>query len=921
MEPGEIPTRTVQTASDGTAAAAWVPDVIGRYRILRLVGEGGMGVVYEAEQDQPRRAVALKIMRPGTATPETLRRFAQESHALGRLQHPGIAQVYEAGTAESPFGPQPYFAMEFIHGETLNRYVDARQLQVRQRLDLMARICDAVHHAHQRGLIHRDLKPANILIDETGQPKVLDFGVARLTDSDVKRTQHTDLGQLVGTLSYMSPEQVLADPLELDTRSDVYALGVILYELLAGRLPYTISTRVHEAAKTIQEDEPKRLSSVSRVYRGDLETIAAKALEKDKTRRYGSAAALAADIRRYLNNEPITARPASASYQLQKFARRHRALVTGVAAVFVALTIGIVATTREAIRARRAERHAVTAENTAQAVNEFLQNDLLAQAGAFMQAAPGVKPDPDLKVRTALDRAAARIEGKFRDQPLVEAAIRRTIGRTYRDLGLYKEAKQHLERSLQLRQTAAAHDSLETFDVLDDLAQVHVLQGEYAAAEPMVKMSVDERRRIAGEEHPGTLSAVDSLGLVYSRQDKTSLAEPLLTKSLAIRRRTMGEEHPGTLNTMNILANVYGRLEKMTEAEQLLAGALAISRRVKGEEHPETVNLMNDLSGLYRAQGKYAEGVKLQDSAVAILRRTMGEEHHFTLTATASLALIHSEAGNVAAAEAGFRRVAESQRRVLGDDHPDTLFTLNNISGVLRLQGKYAEAQAILAQVLDARVRVSGSEHAETLRVMSNMGVLYSLQGRHEDALAIYQKSFAVSNRISGPEHPDTLRDLERIALARRALGRFGEAEPDLSKVVEGRRRILGPAHPLTLRVTMFLGRVQLQQQKFAAAERTLRAALDGYSKTTPDAWSRYVCQSVLGASVAGQKKHAEAEPLLIGAYEGLIRLFASLPPSERQYIELAATTLSQLYAATHKAKLSAEWKLKSQQTSPAAPR
>ncbi len=424
---------------------------LGRYRIVRLLGEGGMGAVYEAEQEHPRRMVALKIIKPGLAAPEQLRRFEQESQALGRLQHPGIAQIYEAGTADSGSGPRPYFAMELIQGESLLRYAEAHQLNTRQRLELIAKVCEAVHHAHQRGIIHRDLKPGNILVDESGQPKVLDFGVARVTNSDQQATRQTDLGQLVGTLAYMSPEQVLADPLELDTRSDVYALGVILFELLAGRLPYKLSRQLHEAVQTIREEDPAPLSAVSRTYRGDIETIVGKALEKDKARRYASAAGMAADIQRYLSDEPIAARPPSTTYQLQKFARRHKALVVGVAAVFLVLIAGIIASTWEATRARRAERAAITEAATAKAVNDFLQNDLLAQASANSQARPDTKPDPDLKVRTALDRAAARIEGKFKQQPLVEASIRQTIGDAYRDLGLYSEAQRQVERALDLR--------------------------------------------------------------------------------------------------------------------------------------------------------------------------------------------------------------------------------------------------------------------------------------------------------------------------------------------------------------------------------------------------------------------------------------------------------------------------------------
>ena len=302
----------------GPSAAQGLPAAVGHYRIRRVLGEGGMGTVYEAEQEHPRRIVALKVIKPGWASAELLRRFEQESLALGRLQHPGIAQIHEAATADSGSGPQPYFAMEFIRGDSLLAYAAAHHLNTRQRLELMVKICDAVHHAHQRGIIHRDLKPGNILVDESGQPKVLDFGVARVTDSDAYATRQTDVGQLVGTLAYMSPEQVLADPLELDLRSDVYALGVLLYELLSGHLPYTIGRQIHEAARAIREDDPAPLSSIDRMYRGDIETIVAKSLEKEKVRRYASAADLASDIGRYLKDEPITARPPSTAYQLQE---------------------------------------------------------------------------------------------------------------------------------------------------------------------------------------------------------------------------------------------------------------------------------------------------------------------------------------------------------------------------------------------------------------------------------------------------------------------------------------------------------------------------------------------------------------------------------------------------------------------------
>ena len=309
--------------TSGMEAGLELPESIGSYRIVRLLGEGGMGLVFEAEQEQPRRTVALKVIRAGLVTPSVLQRFERESQALARLHHPGIAQIYEAGAADYGLGSQPYFAMEFIEGLPLNRYAAGNRLDTRQRLSLMIQVCDAVEHAHRRGVIHRDLKPGNILVDQNGQPKILDFGLARVTDSDVEATRQTDVGQLLGTLAYMSPEQVLADPLAMDTRSDVYALGVILYELLAGKLPYVISRQLHEAVQAIREQDAAPLSLVSRAYRGDIETIVAKALEKDRERRYSSAADLASDIRRHLEDQPISAKPPSAVYQVQKFARRH----------------------------------------------------------------------------------------------------------------------------------------------------------------------------------------------------------------------------------------------------------------------------------------------------------------------------------------------------------------------------------------------------------------------------------------------------------------------------------------------------------------------------------------------------------------------------------------------------------------------
>jgi hypothetical protein len=482
------------------AGAGLKPGIaIGRYRILRRIGEGGMGAVYEAEQENPRRTVALKFINQRLVSPDQLCRFEQESHALSRLQHPGIAQIYEAGTAESGYGPQPYFAMEFIRGKTLREYAVKHWLSTRERLEMMARICDAVHHAHQRGLIHRDLKPDNILVDECGEPKVLDFGLARITDCDTKGTlSRTGVGQLLGTLPYMSPEQTLADPLEIDTRSDVYALGVILYELLSARLPYTFSEKTHEALQAIRTQDPARLSSINREYRGDIETIVAKTLEKDKTRRYASASELAADIRRHLSDEPIMARPPSETYQPQKFARRHRALVASTAALFAVLVAGVVTATLFAVRASRAEQ------------------DLLAEQGRLLQANRELREQRNFAKFSFVVSTASQLEHLRKD---AEAEI------------LLKGARKLLERYSGEQQP---------FYFLDHLGWVQFRQQKYTEAEATLKQALVGYDQNQSESWP-RYNAESLLGAVLVAKGKYSEAEPYLVRGYEgmLKRRSL----------------------------------------------------------------------------------------------------------------------------------------------------------------------------------------------------------------------------------------------------------------------------------------------------------------------------------------------------------------------------------------------
>jgi len=821
------PDRTL-TISDANAReneARHLPANIGHYRIIRLLGEGGMGAVYEAEQDRPRRRVALKVIKSAWASPELLRRFEQEFQTLGRLHHPGIAQIYEAGAADTGFGSQPYFAMEIIHGKPLSEYAAEKRLNPRERLALMIQICEAVQHAHQRGIIHRDLKPGNILVDESGQPKILDFGLARATDSDMQATRQTDMGQLLGTLPYMSPEQVTADPLALDTRSDVYALGVILYELLAGELPYRLSRHLHEVVQTIQQVDPAPLSSVNRAFRGDIETIVAKALEKDKARRYGSAAEFGADIRRYLEDRPIAAKPASTSYQLQKFARRHKAMVAAAGAVFLVLVAGVLTSTWEAVLARRAEGRAQKEAASAQAVNDFLQNDLLAQASASTQSGPGTKPDPDLKVRTALDRTAARIAGKFEKQPEIEAAIRDTMGRTYFGLGLFPESRKQLEHALELRRRVLGAEDPRTLETMSLLGSIAGEQGNYGEAESLESQTLEIQRRVLGPEHRDTLNAMNNLAGDYFSQGKFAQAEKLFSQTLEIRRRVLGPEHPDTLANMNNLASVYNSMGKLAQAEALYGQTVEIQRRVLGPEHPRTLAGMSNLANIYNSRGKYAQAETLFSQAVA------------------------------------------TERRVLGPEHPETLLSLANLANAYESQGKFAQAEALFSQTLSIQRRVLGPEHPDTLYTLSGMAFLYQRHGEYDSAETYAAQALAGRRHALGSEDPDTMASAADLALVYQSHGKFAQSGPLARESMETDRKI------------------------------------------QPDDWQRFRAESLLGASLAGQKKYAEAEPLLLEGYQGMVARRDRMAVPDLYHLNLARKWIVQLYEVRGKPEKAAEWR------------
>ncbi len=788
---------------------------IGTYRIIDTLGVGGMSVVYRAEQEHPRRTIALKVIKPGLATPATLRRFELEAQVLARLQHPGIAQVYEAGTADTGAGRQPFFAMELIDGLPLNEFADRHQLGTRQRLALLAKVCDAVQHAHQKGIIHRDLKPANILVDQTGQPKVLDFGVARVTDADIQvTTLHTDVGQLVGTIPYMSPEQIAGDPAELDTRSDVYALGVVCYELLAGCLPHDVRHKsIPEAARVIREEDARLLSSANKVFRGDVETIVAKALEKDKSRRYQSVSALTADIRRYLSDEPIAARPPTTIYQLRKFAKRNRALVGGVLAVLAALILGLVGTTWQAIAATQQRREAARQAQVARAVIRFLDEDLLGSVD------PHIARGREITVREVFDLAAKRAAGAFPDQPLVAAALHNTIGRVYYHLGVCDVARPHLEQALETRRRLLGDADPDTLQSMHNLASCQEDQAEYDQAEALLRQVLDVRRQVLGPEDPETLVSQNDLALLLITLARYAEAEALLVPALEAQRRVVGDEDVNTLISQNNLALMYEDLGRYDEAATLFVQTLDAQCRTLSEDHPKTLITMGNLARVYDCQSRPAESEALFLETLERMRRVLTDEHSETLTVMNNLALLYVHQGRYDEAGSLWRLVLEINRRVHGEDHPDTLTTMQNLGVLCRKQGRYEEAEPLYLQSLGILRRKLGAEHPQTLKMEGNLALLYKAMGRYEEAETRYQDTLENQRRVLGPDHADTLVSMHNLAVLYDRLDRLEEAESLHQQTLVLRRRKLGNDHRGTALTMASLAAVLRQQQRYEEAE------------------------------------------------------------------------------------------------------
>ncbi len=692
-----------------------LPERIGRYRIISILGSGGMGSVFLAEQTEPlHRQVALKVMRSRFLDSVGRIRFESERQAMARLQHANVAQIFDADATEEG---HPYFVMELVGGDTITNYCDSKRLSIEHRLDLFRDVCAGVQHAHQKGIIHRDLKPTNILVTETAEgpiPKIIDFGIAKTLDRPLAEAVAVTGDHLIGTPAYLSPEAATAGEggVDVDTRSDVYSLGILLYELLVGHRPFDDAGinlfEVLQRVATGQAPEPsKRWSqldlttrsfvaeqrmidteSLRKSLRGDLDWIVSKAIAKDREQRYGSAAELAADIRRYLRHEPVEAGPPSKIYLLKRRVRRRLGTVGAVLLVALALAAGFVARTLEARRANREAAAAVAARRETeralakaeQARNETAEvADFL--AGIFKLSDPGEAKGNSVTARELLDVAAEEMRGfGFTGQPLARARFMQTIADIYRKLGLYDTAEQFFEEALQIRRHQLPGDHLDIAESLNGLAALHAQLGEFQQAEPLFKEALRIRERILGADHLKVAMSLNNLANLYTDLEQLDAAEPLFVRSLAIVENHADLPSPDHLVGLANLASLYMDQQRYEQAEPLLRTFIVRQRTAFGGLHPHVAIALENLAELRALLGAIDEAEGLYREALAILEQVLGPEHPEVAYCLSSIASLYAGQNRVAEAQHLFRRALVIQEAKLPADHPERRATIEGLA-------------------------------------------------------------------------------------------------------------------------------------------------------------------------------------------------------------------------------------------------
>jgi eukaryotic-like serine/threonine-protein kinase len=795
-----------------------------RFDLLRKLGEGGMGQVWLAEQVAPvRRQVAVKLIKAGMYDEAVVQRFQSERQSLAIMDHPAIAKVFDAGT--TPQG-QPYLVMEYVPGLPITEYCDRHKLSIKDRLQLFIHACEGVQHAHQKAIIHRDLKPSNILVIEVDgkpTPRIIDFGLAKTTAPPVSgESLLTQLGQFIGTPGYMSPEQVNLSARDIDTRTDVYTLGVVLYVLLTGLQPFETKRRekpsLEEWLRQLREEEPPNPSTkvsgdkdtssatadarrtepkqlISQL-RGDLDWITMRALERDRTRRYGTPSELAADLERFLNHEPVLARPASTGYRLRKYIRRHRVAMSvgaGVLSVLVAFAVvqalQLRATTRERDHAKQERDRASQERDRATRIAAFMSN-------MFKVPDPSEARGNSVTAREILDRAANDIGAGLAQDPEVQSQMMQEMASTYINLGLLARAQTLAQRALDARQSLHGANDPKTLESMTQLGLILHMQGHDADAEPLVRRALADERRVLGADDPLTLETADDLAMVLNPLGRFPEAEKLAREVVDSSTQRLGPESALTLRAQNHLGAILFYAGHAADAEKVLRPALEVERRVWGPDHPETMKALTMLAISLHHQNRFTDAEVLYREVLASSERVFGTEHRSTAVAMANLANMFTDEQHLPQAEELYRQALAILLRTVGADHPSTLLGELNLTRVLRSEGRLQEAEKLQRQTLAAEIRAHGPEYPDALASQSELASTLFLERRYAEAEKLARESFDIQLRILGPRHRDVVDTLQRLGMAMALNHHYAQAKLLFADLIEKRRNSQGSVNP-----------------------------------------------------------------------------------------------------------------------------
>lgn len=756
---------TAAGAAQAKSASGKDTGRIGPYLLIRKLGEGGMGQVWLAEQTAPvKRHVALKLIKGGMYDSAVMQRFESERQSLAVMNHPAIAKVFDAG---STLDGQPYFVMEYVDGPPVTRYCDNKKLKVRERLQLFIKVCEGVQHAHQKAIIHRDLKPSNVLVVEVDGkpvPRIIDFGIAKAISAEAgsEQTMFTQAGALIGTPGFMSPEQADPNVLDVDTRTDVYSLGVILYVLLTGSAPFdpdqwkkkpldevlrnlreedppSPSTKLREEKDTVTASAEKRGTEPAQLVsllKGDLDWITMKAMERDRARRYGTPAELAADIERYLENRPVVARPASRRYRLKKYIQRHR---VGVAAALVLGLTLVAFAVAQAVELRRITRERDRADRIAQIM-----------AGMFKVSDPNEARGNSITAREILDKASKEINTSLAKDPELQAQMMDTMAHVYINLGVFSQAEPLAEQAVAVGRRAVGTANKATLNSMSLLSFLLMREGKYGEAEKLLREAIEGQRRVFGPKDVSTLVSQRFLASTLEAEGRYAEADKIERETLDTAKRSLGPEHWETLLSMNVMANILDDEGRLAEAEKLYRETAEIQRRTLGADHPDTLTSMSNLGAVLKEEGQLQEAEKIQRETLEARIRVLGADHPDTLAVKSNLANTLNAGGRNAEAEKLYRDTLEADRRVLGPDNPDTVNTQTNLADNLHEQGRNPEAVKLDREALDSYRRTLGPDHPETLKTMGDLARILSFDGKFDEAKKLYGELLQKANQAPG---------------------------------------------------------------------------------------------------------------------------------------------------------------------------